>query len=76
MEGGVVIDSRGAGRAPPMQLRTPALTVFPEKNLAQSNQGVVVESAQGVMRAASFELNNATRILQMKQIDATLKSVK
>jgi lipopolysaccharide export system protein LptC len=76
MEGGVVVDSRGAGRSPPMQLRTPTLTVFPEKNLAQSNQGVVIESAQGIMRAASFELNNATRMLQMKQLDATFKSDK
>lgn len=74
MEGGVVVDTEAQGRSPAMQLRTPKLTVLPEKNIARSNEGVVVESMQGVMKAAAFELNSATQELRMDRFNARLKS--
>jgi len=76
MEGGVVIDSESTGRSPAMQLKTPKLTVLPEQNIARSTDGVVIVSVQGVMNAASFELNNATQELKMTQFNARLKSGK
>ena len=76
MEGGVVIDSSAFGNSPEMKLRTPRLTVFPEKNTASSKEGVVIESSQGVMNAASFELNNVTKTLRMDKMRATLTSGK
>ena len=76
MEGGVVIDSSAFGSSPAMKLRTPRLTVLPEKNTASSKDGVVIESAQGVMNAESFELNNLTKTLRMEKMRATLISGK
>jgi lipopolysaccharide export system protein LptC len=76
MEGGVVIDSSAFGNTPAMKLRTPRLTVLPEKNTASSKEGVVIESSQGVMNAASFELNNLTKTLRMDKMRATLTSGK
>jgi lipopolysaccharide export system protein LptC len=76
MEGGVVIDADRFGRAPAMQLRTPRLTVLPEKDLASSVDGVVIESVQGVIRAASFELNNATKLLRLTRVEATMTNGK
>ncbi len=74
MEGGVVVDSSEFGRSPAMTLSTPRLTVLPEKNTTFSKEGVVIESRQGVMTAASFELNNKTQTLQMSNMRATLTS--
>jgi lipopolysaccharide export system protein LptC len=74
MEGGVVIDTEANGRSPAMQMRTPKLTLLPDQNIARSKDGVVVESVQGVMNAAAFELNNATQELRMDRFNARLKS--
>jgi hypothetical protein len=49
---------------------------LPEKNTASSKEGVVIESSQGVMNAASFELNNLTKTLRMDKMRATLTSGK
>jgi lipopolysaccharide export system protein LptC len=76
MEGGVVIDSSAFGNTPAMKLLTPRLTVLPEKNTASSNEGVLIESSQGVMNASSFELNNLTKTLRMEKMRATLTSGK
>ncbi|MFM7293219.1 MAG: LPS export ABC transporter periplasmic protein LptC [Burkholderiales bacterium] len=76
MEGGVVIDSSPFGNTPAMKLRTPRLTVLPEKNTASSKEGVVIESSQGVMNAASFELNSLTQTLRMEKMRATLTNGK
>ncbi len=73
MDGGVVLDSGGTGRSPAMQMRTPKLTIFPDKSLARSTDGVVIESVQGVMHAAKFELNSATNILTLDRVKATLR---
>jgi lipopolysaccharide export system protein LptC len=59
-----------------MKLLTPRLTVLPEKNTASSNEGVLIESSQGVMNASSFELNNLTKTLRMEKMRATLTSGK
>ncbi|NJR72106.1 MAG: LPS export ABC transporter periplasmic protein LptC [Gammaproteobacteria bacterium] len=74
MEGGVVIDAAATGRSPAMQLKTPTITILPEQNIARSVSGVAITSVQGVMKAASFELNNATQELKMSQFNARLKS--
>jgi len=76
LEGGVVLDSSGSGKSPAMKLRTPRLTVLPEKNIARSTEGVVIESAQGVINAAEFELNSLTKTLRMSKVSATLVSGK
>ncbi len=76
MEGGVVVNSSEFGNSPAMTLNTPRLTVLPEKNTAYSKEGVVIESSQGQMTAASFELNNKTKTLQMSKMRATLTSGK
>jgi lipopolysaccharide export system protein LptC len=61
LEGGVVVNSQGGSTAD-MTMTTPRATILPEENLARSDAGVVVDSAQGRLRAASFELNNETQI--------------
>jgi lipopolysaccharide export system protein LptC len=76
MEGGVLVNSSEFGSTPAMTLNTPRLTVLPEKNTAFSKEGVVIESSQGVMTAASFELNNKMKTLQMSKMRATLTSGK
>ncbi len=76
MDGGVVLDSGATGRSPAMQMRTPKLTIFPDKSLARSTDGVVIESVQGVMNATKFELNSATNILTLDRVQATLRRVK
>ncbi len=63
MEGGVVVETSGTKKNGAMTMRTPKLTILPPKNLASSVDGVVVESAQGVLKAVSFELNNETEIV-------------
>lgn len=74
LEGGVVVDSSGYGKSPPMRLKTPRMTLLPEKHLVSSRDGVVIESAQGVIRAARFELNNLAQTLKLTRINATLSS--
>lgn len=76
MDGGVVINAAANGRSPEMKMTTAKLTVLPEQNIARSNDSVVIESVQGVMKAANFELNNATRELRMDRVKAVLKSGK
>ncbi len=76
MEGGVVVNADATGHSPAMQMRTPTLLLVPEKNLALSNDGVVIESVQGVMHASRFELNSNTRELSLTRLKATLRSGK
>ena len=76
MDGGVVVESDATGRSPAMQMKTPILTLLPEQNLIRSVDGVVIESVQGVMTAANFELNSATRELTLERVKATLQSGK
>ena len=76
MEGGVVVNADATGQSPAMQMRTPKLLLVPEKNLARSNDGVVIESVQGVMRASTFEFNSNTRELSLTRLKATLRSGK
>lgn len=67
MEGGVVIESAAMGNMAAMTLRTPRVTILPDDNIASSNEGVIVESVQGNLRAASFELNNLTQVVVFSQ---------
>jgi lipopolysaccharide export system protein LptC len=74
MEGNVVIKTDATKTSPAWRLTTPQLILQPDENLAQSDTGVQLESADGILTAASFVLNTETRILTMKQIKATYQS--
>jgi len=74
MEGNVVIRADATKTSPAWRLTTPQLILLPDKNLAQSDAGVHLESADGMLTAASFVLNTETRALTMKQIKATYQS--
>lgn len=76
MDGGVVIVSEQFGKSPAMTMRTPKLTLLPEEHLARSREGVVIESAQGVVRASHFELNNLARTLKLTKVNANLVSAR
>jgi lipopolysaccharide export system protein LptC len=74
LDGGVVIDTEASLTSPAMQLTTPKLTILPDENIARSVDGVKIQSVQGVMNAASFELNNQTQELKMATFNARLKT--
>jgi lipopolysaccharide export system protein LptC len=74
LEGGVVIESAGSSNMSAMTLRTPRVTVLPDENIARSTETVTVESAQGDLRAASFELNNLTQVVVFSRAKLTLTS--
>ena len=61
MDGGVRIETEPDDRYPPLKLATPRLTVIPDKNIARSTDGVVMESPTGMLTAKSFLLNTLTR---------------
>jgi lipopolysaccharide export system protein LptC len=74
MDGGVVINAAATGRSPAMTFTTPKLTVLPDKNIARSTDGVTIDSSQGTMKAAIFELNNTVRELRTERFKAVLRS--
>lgn len=61
MDGGVHIESEPDARYPLLKLDTPRLTIMPDRNLARSTDGVVMESPGGELTARSFLLNTLTR---------------
>ncbi|MEO8102853.1 MAG: LPS export ABC transporter periplasmic protein LptC [Betaproteobacteria bacterium] len=61
MDGGVRIETEPDERYPPLMLATPSLTVIPDKNIARSSEGVVMQSPTGELTAKSFLLNTLTR---------------
>ena len=74
LEGNVVVKADATKTSPAWRLTTPQLILQPDDNLVQSDTGVQLESADGILNAASFVLNTETRILTMKQIKATYQS--
>ena len=74
MEGNVVIRADATKTSPAWRLTTPQLILQPDEYLVHSDAGVQLESAEGMLTAASFVLNTETRVLTMKQIKATYQS--
>lgn len=71
MEGGVLITSEKTEKYQPLRLFTPALNIFPDKNLARSTEGVRLESPTGQLTATKMELNSLTRRIRMERGRAT-----
>lgn len=65
LDGGVLVESTATPTLPAMTIKTPKLTVLPNQNTARSVDGVVIERADGTIRSATLELNNATRIAKL-----------
>ena len=56
-------------RYPALMLATPKLTLIPDKNLARSTDGILVESPTGDLRARSFLLNTVTRRIDFEIVE-------
>ena len=70
MEGGVRLEVAAFGRTPVTVMKTPRLIVLPDEGIARSDEGVIVENAQGVMRAATFEFNTEKNRITMQRVKA------
>ena len=71
MEGGVRIETEPDDRYPRLNLATPRLTVIPDKNIARSSDGVVMQSPGAELTAKSFLLNTLTRKIVFEIVDLT-----
>ena len=71
MEGGVLVTSAKTEKYQPLRLSTPALSIFPDKNLARANEGVRVDGPNGHLTASKMELNSLTRRMLMERGRAT-----
>ena len=71
MEGGVLVTSEKSEKYQPLTLTTPSLTIFPEKNLARSSDGVRLDSPTGMLTANKMELNSLTRRILLERGRAT-----
>ena len=68
MEGGVVVTSEKTETHQPLRLSTPALNIFPDKNLARSTEGVRLDSPTGHLTASTMELNSLTRSVRLERV--------
>ena len=71
MDGGVLVTSEKSAKYQPLRLSTPTLSIFPDKNLARSTEGVRVDSPTGQLTASKMELNSLTRRIVMERGHAT-----
>jgi lipopolysaccharide export system protein LptC len=71
MDGGVVVTSEKTETHQPLKLSTPALNIFPDKNLARSTEGVRLDSPTGQLTANKMELNSLSRELVLERVRAT-----
>ena len=71
MEGGVVVTSEQTEKYQPLRLSTPALNLFPDRNLARSTDGVRLDSPTGQLTANKLELNSLTRQIRLEHGRAT-----
>ena len=69
MDGGVQIETEADDRYPPLRLTTPKLTVIPDKNIARSAEGVVMQSPGAELNAKTFLLNTLTRRIVFEVVD-------
>lgn len=67
MEGGVLVSSEKTETQQPLRLSTPALNIFPDKNLARSTEGVRLDSPTGHLTASTMELNSFTRSVRLER---------
>ena len=75
MEGGVLVTSEKTEKHAPLKLTTPALSIFPEKNIARATEGVQLESPTGKISANRMELNSLTRRVRLEQGRATYQKL-
>ena len=73
--GGVVMQTMGTPKNPPMQLTTPSLTFFPKQNLVRSTTGVLLTTPTMTVNAAALEFNSQTRALNMTQVRGQISRV-
>ncbi|MBL8510547.1 MAG: LPS export ABC transporter periplasmic protein LptC [Betaproteobacteria bacterium] len=76
LEGGVTILSTPGENVGAMKLSTPRLTVLPEKNLARSVDGTLLENSEGHLTAGKFELDSANNRVTFERVKATYQSPK
>lgn len=68
----VVVREAGAGNEG-ARLTTQRLLVLPDEGIARGPAEVTLESPSGRAHAATFELNNRTRVLRLDKVRATYK---
>jgi lipopolysaccharide export system protein LptC len=73
MEGDVVVVRDADARHEATRLTTDHILVLPDEGIARGSSPVKVESASNRADAASFELNNRTRMLSMERVRATFE---
>jgi len=71
MDGGVLVTSEKSAKYQPLRLSTPTLSIFPDKNIARSTEGVRVDSPTAQLTASKMELNSLTRRIVMERGHAT-----
>jgi len=73
IEGNVVIVREADAKLAPARLTTDKMLVLPDEGIARSAGVVHMTSADGSATAASLELNNKTRTMQLERVKAILK---
>ena len=71
MEGGVLVSSEKTETQQPLRLSTPAINIFPDRNIARSTEGVQLDSPTGKLTASTMELNSLTRTVRLQHARAT-----
>jgi lipopolysaccharide export system protein LptC len=75
LDGGVVVDIEASGKFPPVKLTTPKLTILTKQNIVRSRDGVLIQSANSRINAASFELNSQSRMLVLNRVKGVLERI-
>ena len=73
ISGNVVVVRDADARNEATRLTTDQVLVLPDEGIARGTSPVTLESVSHQAQAASFELNNRTRILTMEKVRATFK---
>jgi lipopolysaccharide export system protein LptC len=76
IEGDVVVVREADAKNEATRLTTESVMVLPEEGIARGSTAVTVQTATNRADAASFELNNRTRMLSMEKVQARFKPVK
>jgi lipopolysaccharide export system protein LptC len=73
IEGNVVIVREGDAKIGQSRLYTEKMLVLPDEGIARSAAPVRIEGPDGVSHAASLELNNKTRTLELERVNVIMK---
>lgn len=73
IEGDVIVLRAADEKNEATRLTTDRILVLPDEGIARGSSPVTVESASNRAHAASFELNNRTRMLSMEKVRAIFK---